>query len=287
MCLSRVERDERLQAYEILQHGLPWEGYPPEMAAVLLKELLGMLAVDLGPARFQMSKRYGPLEVECAFKPAQTTLPDLAREVVEQFHRLYPNSESHEFYQQAREAYSAARVKHCALADSPVRQQAFERWLPVVGSPWPALWLAQKDLPLGREQDLMERLGLDRPATLEEALAASQALPAHLEESVEVEPIRDLPSELVAQARESLIRSGRNPHLDQVVATWSVRHSLAVDDLLLGYQLTGSILGLQHLSEEQRAELIRNDLEPASDPAPVFLEQFEWVQIGDTLIDRQ
>ncbi|MGE0491837.1 MAG: hypothetical protein AB7S38_21675 [Vulcanimicrobiota bacterium] len=290
--LRQASQNERERAFQTLRDGLPWGLLAEEPGSRLLGQMMGMMSSDLAsPATSQTFKRFGQLEVEAFFR--QSTLPltlgGSAQDMVRYFRHLTPRPNSANLATQLRGAYDATLVRTRLLDRDPERLGQFERLLPVLGSAWSALWVVQQNLDPGREQALIEQLGLTRPLDLSQAEAETTRL-LELVPSLESRPADEFepPSDALTNCATLLESYGLKADMAPHLALWGHRaqqpeESLeqACQRLVLAHHLTGSIRGLEGLSAAEQAALMQQDLVGSGKQPPAMELAPDHLRVGD------
>lgn len=299
--LGRVGQEERREAFEILQKGLPWQHCRPQHRANLLGQTMGVLAVDLvSEARTDSSVNFGGLTVRANFRKSQLglTLPGVARDLVRYFHQLTPDPTESNFGTQLRAAQDAARIRSSHLDAQPEKLAQFERLTARLRAPWLALWVVQQNLSVGQQQLLSERLGMELPSDLKQASEWAPRLVQAIQElPSEVEAVTEPSDEQTQQfAAQVLKRFGRSPSLAADLCTWAHKyrqqnesHPATIERLARAEFLTGSIHGLEGVSPERQRRLMELRLAGLSrqeslqaEPEPIELEAGEdCLRVGD------
>ncbi|MCA9790719.1 MAG: hypothetical protein KC910_02960 [Candidatus Eremiobacteraeota bacterium] len=290
--LRQASQAEREKAYQTLTDGLPWKLLADEPGSRLLGQTMGMLSADLAsPATSQTFKRFGDLEVEAFFRQSSLplTLSGSARDMVRYFEHLTPRPSSANLASQLRGAYDATLVRTRLLDRDPARLGQFERMLPVLGSAWSALWVVQQNLGRGQEQELIEKLGPVRPTDLTQAEAETGRLLELVPQltaspGLEFEPDAAGLSSCAALLETYGLKTEMAPHL----ALWGHKYGRpgesleqACQRLLLAHHLTGSIHGLEGLSQAEQAALMKRDLAgPEGRPPEIELAP-DHLRVGD------
>lgn len=290
--LRQASQAEREKAYQTLQAGLPWQLMAEEPGSRLLGQLMGMMSADLAsPATSQTFKRFGQLEVEAFFR--QSTLPltlgGSAQDLVRYFGQLTMRPSQANLPNQLRGAYDATLVRTRLLDRDPQRLGQFERLLPVLGSAWSALWVVQQNLDRGKEQALVEQLGLDRPHDLAGAEGETGRLLALVPQLESPAPIEFEPdADHLAHCSKLLQTYALKPEMAPHLARWGFQYQQpdesleqACQRLVLAHHLTGSIHGLEGLTPAERAALLRQDLVGSGKQPPEMELAPDHLRVGD------